>query len=195
MNKTVKYVIGRLLFLIPIMLILSFFVFALTYMSPLDPVTLKYQRIGEIPDQALIGTFMSAGSVALISLVLYFGIGTIGRWFISSRDAGEIIPLVTRIVRLMCPFYFFYSFAEGFSGACCGTGDTVRPMITTLSTVCLLRVLSIWLILPRFGSIECITWIYIASWIAAGAAFTVMFSVKIRALLRGGAEQPAADSP
>ena len=54
MNKTVKYVIGRLLFLIPIMLILSFFVFALTYMSPLDPVTLKYQRMGEIPDQTLI---------------------------------------------------------------------------------------------------------------------------------------------
>ena len=54
MNKTVKYVIGRLLFLIPIMLILSFFVFALTYMSPLDPVTLKYQRMGETPDQALI---------------------------------------------------------------------------------------------------------------------------------------------
>ncbi len=152
-------------------------------------------RLDRVKKGALIGTFMSAGSVALISLVLYFGIGTIGRWFISSRDAGEIIPLVTRIVRLMCPFYFFYSFAEGFSGACCGTGDTVRPMITTLSTVCLLRVLSIWFILPRFGSIECITWIYIASWIAAGAAFTVMFSVKIRALLRGGAEQPAADSP
>ena len=152
-------------------------------------------RLDRVKKGALIGTFMSAGSVALISLVLYFGIGTIGRWFISSRDAGEIIPLVTRIVRLMCPFYFFYSFAEGFSGACCGTGDTVRPMITTLSTVCLLRVLSIWFILPRFGSIECITWIYIASWIAAGAAFTVMFSVKIRALLRGGAEQPAADCP
>ncbi len=54
MNKTVKYVIGRLLFLIPIMLILSFFVFALTYLSPSDPVTLKFQRMGEIPDQALI---------------------------------------------------------------------------------------------------------------------------------------------
>ena len=60
----------------------------------------------------------------------------------------------------------------------------MRPMITTLSTVCLLRVLSIWFILPHFGSIECITWIYIASWIAAGAAFTAMFSVKIRKLLR-----------
>ena len=141
----------------------------------------KWERVKK---GAIIGTLMSAGAVAAISVVLYFGIGTIGRWFISSQDADEIIPLVTKIIRLMCPFYFFYSFAEGFSGACCGTGDTVRPMITTLSTVCLLRVLSIWFILPHFGTIECITWIYIASWIAAGAAFTAMFSVKIRKLLR-----------
>ncbi len=38
-NKTAKYVIGRILFIIPIMLILSFFVFALTYLSPSDPVS------------------------------------------------------------------------------------------------------------------------------------------------------------
>ena len=54
MNKTVKYVIGRLLFLIPIMLILSFFVFALTYLSPSDPVMLKFQLMGEVPDPAVV---------------------------------------------------------------------------------------------------------------------------------------------
>lgn len=140
---------------------------------------------------AIIGTLMSTGSVALISLVLYFGIGTIGRWFISSQDAGEIIPIVTGIARLMCPFYFFYAIAEGFSGTCCGTGDTVRPMITTLTSVCLLRVLAIWFILPYFGNIECITWIYIASWIAAAASFTVMFTVKIRRLLKENAAETA----
>ena len=53
-NKTVKYVIGRLLFLIPIMLILSFFVFALTYLSPSDPVMLKFQLMGEVPDPAVV---------------------------------------------------------------------------------------------------------------------------------------------
>ena len=44
-----KYIIGRILFVIPIMLILSFFVFSLTYMSPSDPLTLKYERIGAVP--------------------------------------------------------------------------------------------------------------------------------------------------
>jgi len=31
-----RYIIGRVLFVIPIMLILSFFTFALTYLSPSD---------------------------------------------------------------------------------------------------------------------------------------------------------------
>ena len=133
---------------------------------------------------AVIGTLMSAAAVAFVSLVIYLGIDTIGRWFISASDAGDIMPLVVHIARMMCPFYFFYSFAEGFSGASCGMGDTVRPMITTLTSICLLRVLSIWFILSHFGTIDCITWIYIASWIAAGASFSVMFSVRVRRLLR-----------
>jgi len=135
---------------------------------------------------AIIGTLMSAGAVALISLVLYLGLATFAGWFISPPDAAEIVPLVVRYMTLMCPFYFFYSFAEGFSGACCGMGNTVVPMITSLTTICLLRVLSIWFILPRYGTMECIVWIYIASWIAAGAAFTVMFAVRSRKLQHMG---------
>ena len=103
---------------------------------------------------AVIGTLMSAGTVALISLVLYLGSGTFAGWFVSSQDAGVIVPLVVRYLSLMCPFFFFYSFAEGFTGACCGMGNTVVPMITSLTTICLLRVLSIWFILPKFGTME-----------------------------------------
>ena len=85
MNKTVKYVIGRLLFLIPIMLILSFFVFAMTYLSPLDPVTLKYQRMGETPDQALVEKEKEALGLNDPFLVQY------GRWLWKAvhGDLGE----------------------------------------------------------------------------------------------------------
>ena len=131
---------------------------------------------------AITGTLLSAGTVALISVILYFGSRVFGGWFISSSDAGDILPLVVRYMALMCPFFFFYAFAEGFSGACCGMGNTLVPMITTLTTICLLRVLCIWFVLPRYGTMECIVWIYIASWIAAGTAFTVMFAARARKL-------------
>ncbi len=143
----------------------------------------KYDRVKR---GAVIGTLLSAGTVAFISLILYFGAGVFGGWFISSADAGVILPLVVRYMTLMCPFFFFYSFAEGFSGACCGMGNTLVPMVTTLTTICLLRVLCIWFVLPKFETMECIVWIYIASWIVAGMAFTVMFALRAGKLMKSG---------
>lgn len=49
-----KYVLCRILYLIPIMLVLSFFTFGLTYLSPSDPVTLKYSSIGVVPDSEMV---------------------------------------------------------------------------------------------------------------------------------------------
>ncbi len=139
-------------------------------------------KFGRVKRGAVTGTLLSAGTVALISLALYFGAEVFGGWFISARDAGEILPLVVRYMSLMCPFYFFYSFAEAFSGVCCGMGDTLLSMVTTLATICLLRVLAVWFVLPRFQTMECIVWIYIVSWIVSGLAFTVMFALRVRRL-------------
>lgn len=137
----------------------------------------QYDRVKK---GSLIGAGMSAGAVGIVSLLLFFASGTIGSWFVSSKDAAALIPLVVRYMHMMAPFFFFYALAEAFSGACCGTGDTVKPMITTLVTICLLRVIAIFFVLPNFRTMECIVWIYIASWIAAGTAFTVMFLMKER---------------
>ncbi len=141
-------------------------------------------KLDRVRKGAVTGTLMSAGTVAVISLILFFGSRFFGGWFIAGEDAGEILPLVVRYMSMMCPFFFFYSFAEGFSGACCGMGSTLVPMITTLTTICLLRVLCIWFILPHYETMECIVWIYIASWIAAGVAFTAMFALRSRKLTR-----------
>lgn len=49
-----KYIAGRILFVIPIMLALSLFTFALTYLSPSDPVTLYYTSLGVSPDREMV---------------------------------------------------------------------------------------------------------------------------------------------
>lgn len=131
---------------------------------------------------ALVGTGISVVAVALISVVLYFGSGVIGPWFIAKKDVDALIPLVVRYMRMMAPFFVFYAVAEAYSGACCGLGETLVPMITTLLTICLFRVVAILTVLPKFGTMECIVRIYIASWILAGCAFVVLYSVKERKL-------------
>ncbi len=126
----------------------------------------------------LTGTAMSVGTVSVISLFLYLGAGAMGGWFVSGEDARILLPLVVKYMQMMAPFYVFYAVAEALSGACCGMGNTLLPMVITLATVCLLRIAGIWLIQPRYENMECIVWIYIVSWIAAGAAFLLMYLVK-----------------
>ena len=67
-----RYIIGRVLFVIPIMLILSFFTFALTYLSPSDPITLKYERMGAVPDKALVEAEKTEAGLYDPFLVQYF---------------------------------------------------------------------------------------------------------------------------
>ena len=133
---------------------------------------------------SMTGMAFSVGAVALISLCLYLFPGPLGGLFVTAADKAVLSPMIIRYMRMMAPFYIFYAVAEAFSGACCGTGDTVRPMIVTLLCTCGLRVLSIWLILPKFGTMECIVWIYIASWIVTGLSFAGMFAYKARGLRR-----------
>ena len=137
---------------------------------------------GRVKKGVLLGCAMSVASVALISLALYLGAGFIGSWFVPAADRGPVIPLVVHYTRMMAPFFVFYAMAEAFTGACCGMGDTLKPMLTTLITVCLLRVVCIFFVLPIYQTMECIVGIYIASWIAAGLSFTVMYLWKQRGL-------------
>ncbi|SFB27301.1 putative efflux protein, MATE family [Acetitomaculum ruminis DSM 5522] len=132
---------------------------------------------------AVIGAAMSAVCVLLISVVLFFGTGYMGYWFVSAKDAVTIVPMAAYYMKMLGPFFVFYSFGESFSGACCGMGDTVKPMIATLLCTCLLRVVCIWFVLPMYNSMECIAVIYIASWIVTGLAFIGMFLSKKKKLL------------
>ena len=134
---------------------------------------------------ALTGAGFSVGAVALISLSLYLFPGPLGGLFVTAADKAVLSPMIIHYMRMMAPFYVFYAVAEAFSGACCGTGDTVRPMIVTLLCTCGLRVVSIWLIMPHFGTMDCIVWIYIASWIVTGLAFSWMFARKAHHLPHG----------
>lgn len=129
-----------------------------------------------------LGAAISAALVGLISLALFCVPGQLGGLFITQTDAVVLVPYIVRFMRMMAPFYIFYSFAESFSGACCGLGDTIRPMIVTMICTCGLRVVSIFAILPRFNTMDCIVWIYIASWIVTGLSFIAMFIYKKRNL-------------
>lgn len=132
----------------------------------------RYKRI----DKGIgIGVVFSAGTVALISLGLFFFSGPIGKLFISAADAEVLTPYIVRFMKMMAPFYIFYAITQAFSGACCGYGNTTMSMFTTMLFTCGLRIVCIFFIMPMFRSMECIVWIYVASWISTGIAFFLLF--------------------
>lgn len=137
-------------------------------------------KVDRIKKGIIAGTSMSVFVIVLCSIILFFFSSNIAGFFLADADTFAIIPLVTKYMHIMAPFYFAYAIAEALSGAYCGTGDTVKPMIATLISTCFLRVISIWLIFSRFRSMECIIAIYISSWIASAITFFVMFLKKIR---------------
>ena len=153
---------------------------------PEKPVLTTYtaQNLGagkseRVKKGAFVGTGLSVVAVGIISIVLYFGAGLIGPLFIDQKDVPTLIPLVIKYMQMMAPFFAFYAVAEALSGACCGLGETLVPMITTMITICLFRVAGIWFVLPRFDTMECIVWIYIASWIVSGVAFIILYLIKV----------------
>ncbi len=139
-------------------------------------------KIDRVKRGVLAGAGMSAACVAAISVVLFFGTGMMGHWFVSAADAKDVVPLSVVYMKIMAPFFVFYALAEAFSGACCSMGDTVKPMLITLVCTCLLRVVGILVLLPRYKTMECIVWIYVASWIVTGVVFTMLFWFRERGL-------------
>lgn len=139
-------------------------------------------KIGRVKRGVLAGAAMSTACVAVISVILFFGTGAMGHWFVSAADAKDVVPLSVAYMKIMAPFFVFYALAEAFSGACCSMGDTVKPMLITLICTCLLRVVGILVILPGYKSMECIVWIYVASWIVTGVVFSVLFCLRERNL-------------
>lgn len=128
----------------------------------------------------IIGVWLTIVPVALVSFLLYFVSGPLGHLFVPEADAAAVIPLIISYMRLMAPFYVFYGLYAAFSGAICGAGQTLIPTALTLTFTCLLRVVCIFFVLPKFETMECIIWIYIASWIATGIVFMTMFQILYR---------------
>lgn len=88
--------------------------------------------------------------------------------------------MIAHYMRMMGPFFLFYAIGEGFSGAYCGYGETVKSMLVTMTCTCGLRVLCIFTILLHFYQVECIIWIYIASWIVTGVVFSAVYLGKAK---------------
>ncbi len=134
----------------------------------------KYGRIKKITRTGLLMSFCVIG---FISAVLYFWNVPLGKLFINAKDYAVLVT-VERLMHILAPFYTVFIFAEIFSVAIQGTGETFKPMMLTLLGVCVSRILWIFLIIPKSPSIEIITWAFPMSWTFTSIIFTVYYFIR-----------------
>lgn len=110
-------------------------------------------------------------SVMLSSLLL-----GLGRWglllFASDRT---VIDEAMRILWYFVPFYVIWSFIEIISNTLRGAGDAIAPAIICLLGVCVLRILWIWLVVPRFRTVLSVSLSYPITWAVTAVAFVIYY--------------------
>ncbi len=129
----------------------------------------KYDRMKQ---SVRTGLWMAFGSsIAASALVLL-----LGRYALSlfTHDA-DVIPIGMQIVRTIIPFYFTYVCIELLSGAMRGTGESFIPMLMTCFGICVMRVVWIFVVVPRFNTISVVAASYPITWAVTSVMFIIYY--------------------
>ena len=85
----------------------------------------------------------------------------------------NVLNIGTKMLNFMVVAFPAYIIIEIFSGSLRGIGDSWIPMIITASGVCILRILWILTIVPKYPNIFTILWAYPISWVTTSILFLI----------------------
>lgn len=129
----------------------------------------KYDRVKKSVKVCLGMSFLS--TALLIMIMMTFGEG-LCRLF---TDEAAVIDISMQILHQIAPFWLTYVCIEIFSGAVRGAGDSVIPTIFTLFGVCLLRIVWLLGIAPKFGTLQATLYCYPITWTITSTLFLVYY--------------------
>jgi MATE efflux family protein len=116
------------------------------------------------------GLLLAVGATIIVVTVLRL----FGRdiYTLFTQDAN-VLTIGTEMVNFMSLAFPTYIVIEIFSGSLRGIGDSWIPMIMTACGVCLLRIVWVLAMVPKFPNIYTILWAYPLSWITTSILFVV----------------------
>lgn len=99
-------------------------------------------------------------------------------FFAMFTSDGEVIVIGKFIMYFLAPFQVIYIFAEILSGVSRGMGKSVTPMVMTFITVCVLRIMWMFLVVPKWKNVFSVLSCFPITWIISSTAF-IIYSYKI----------------
>ena len=130
-----------------------------------------------------------------ITTVLGWGICLAGRPLLSiyNPDSEVIECGMVRLKYMLIP-YMLNCTMDIFSAGLRGLGHSFKPMLATLTGVCLFRVAWVWWVLPLNRTMETLFISYPISWILVSVVNGLIFYFVLRGIFRQAA-RPASESP
>ena len=129
----------------------------------------QYERMRKGVKQWLL---TDIGVTAAMSVLLL----SLSPWMLRMFSAdAEVIALARRMMWYFAPFYVVWVFIDILSNALRGAGDSFWPMVISLMGVCLLRVLWIVLVVPRWNTIAGVSFSYPFTWGVTALTYLIYY--------------------
>ena len=111
--------------------------------------------------------------IAVLSALIYLFVEPLSRLFV---DDETVVGIAAYVSRLMAPWYFFYLFGTVLSASIRGCGETLRPMLLTMTGTCGFRLLWV-LMIHIFGgpTVFNVALGYPVSWFFQSALFVIYY--------------------
>ena len=90
-------------------------------------------------------------------------------------DDSEVIETTYVIMGYFVPYYFTWTLIEVISAVLRGAGDAARPVIIIGIGICLLRVIWLFTVFARYGTLLSLCLSYVVSWSVTGIALLIYY--------------------
>lgn len=115
---------------------------------------------------------MSFGTTIVLSTLFFcFGPALLSLF----TNDSQVLKIGGQMIRFLVPTYITYISIEILSGALRGVGNAIIPMIMTFLGICVLRILWLLLIVPRFPSLNTVMLSYPITWAVTSICFIIYY--------------------
>ncbi len=125
----------------------------------------RYDRMRSCMRISLVMGTVLVGGLALVMLLLA---GPIARFFVSDE---QVVRPCLELLGIVCPVYSLYSYSDNVSGLIRGSGESLRPMIVTLTGTCFLRIAWVAFLMPLSHTEFMLMMCYPVTWAATDVLF------------------------
>jgi len=129
----------------------------------------KYDRIKKCVRVSLA---MAMGTAIVLCLLCVVFSGLFFKIFTNDAD---VIKIGVELVRFLMPMYFTYVCIEVISGAIRGAGDSVVPVIITCLGICVMRIIWILFVVPRWHELHVLMLSYPITWTLTSTVFIIYY--------------------